>query len=351
MKLLNLFDYEKAAAEKMHAPNYAYYAGGVAENITLTDNRRAFEQLKLRPKVLRNVSQISTTTTIMGIPCSMPVMIAPAAMHTLAHPEGEMGMARAAKEADVIQILSTMSTYSVDDVASVGHNLWFQLYVFRERAVTEMLVKRAEAAGCQALVVTVDVPMLGLRENLIRANFTTPDVPFPNFTLPEAESASQQLLHHASATFDPSLTWKDIEWLASLTTMPLWVKGILRGDDAQAAVDHGVAGIMVSNHGGRQLDTAVATIDVLPEIIAAVDGRCEVIIDSGIRRGTDIIKALALGAKAVMLGRPPLWGLAVNGQAGVSDVLQMIRHELINGMAQCGCASLTDIDESLVVKQ
>ncbi|MCB0035760.1 MAG: alpha-hydroxy-acid oxidizing protein, partial [Anaerolineales bacterium] len=153
MKLLNLFDYEKAAAEKMHAPYNAYYAGGVAENITLTDNRRAFEQIKLRPKMLRNVSEVSTETTIMGVPSAMPVMIAPAAMHTLAHPEGEMGMARAAKEAGVIQILSTMSTYAVDEVAAVGHNLWFQLYVFRERAVTEMLVKRAEAAGCQALVV------------------------------------------------------------------------------------------------------------------------------------------------------------------------------------------------------
>lgn len=349
MKLLNLFDYEKAAAGVMHPPSYAYYAGGVAENITRTENRRAFERIMLRPKMLRDVSQIDTSTTIMGIDSSMPVMIAPAAMHTLAHPDGEMGMARAAKEAGIIQVLSTMSTFSVDEVASVGHNLWFQLYVFREREITEMLVKRAEAAGCQALVVTLDVPTPGLRENLIRAGFSTPNMPFPNFTIPD-ESASHQLFHHASATFAPSLTWKDIDWLASLTSMPVWVKGILRGDDAQAAVDHGVVGIVVSNHGGRQLDTAIPTIEALPEIVEAVNGRCELILDSGVRRGTDIIKALALGAKGVMLGRPPLWGLAVNGQAGAADVLQMMRNELENGMAQCGCPTLADIEGSLVVR-
>ncbi|MEM7803171.1 MAG: alpha-hydroxy acid oxidase [Chloroflexota bacterium] len=347
--LLNLYDYKAAAAEKMDPPAYAYYAGGVAENIARDGNRQAFDQLRLRPKMLRNVSQISTECEIMGIKTEAPIMIAPAAMHKLAHPDGEMGTARAAQRAGIIQVLSTMSTVSVEDVARVGHNLWFQLYVFRDRAISEQIVARAEASGAQALVVTLDVPTPGLRENLIRAGFTsTSQYDFPNFAS-ETSSKDGRVMHHAANTFDPSLSWKDIEWLASLTRLPIWVKGILRGDDAIMALDHGVKGIMVSNHGGRQLDTAIAPIDALPEVAAAVDGRCELIIDGGIRRGTDIIKAIALGAKAVMIGRPPLWGLAVDGEEGAYNVLKLLIDELENGMMQCGCPRLSDIGRDLVV--
>ena len=210
------------------------------------------------------------------------------------------------------------------------------------------MVARAEAAGAKALAVTVDVPALGLRENLVRVGFSgAPQHGFPNFAR-EGE-AVEDFAHHAANNFDPSLSWKDIDWLASKTRLPIWIKGVLRGDDAAVALDHGVEGIMVSNHGGRQLDTAIAPIDALPDVVEAVDGRCEVLVDGGVRRGTDVIKALARGARAVMLGRPVLWGLAVNGEEGVADVLEKLRLELENGMMQCGCRTLEDIGPDLVV--
>ncbi|ANM30220.1 hypothetical protein ABI59_12480 [Acidobacteria bacterium Mor1] len=346
-QLLNLFDYELEAAERMEPAYHAYYAGGVAENLARDDSRAAFERLRLRPRVLRDVSSVSTECTVMGTRCDSPMMIAPAAMHKLAHPEGEMATARAAKRAGVIQILSTMSNSAVEEVAAVGHPLWFQLYVFRDRAISEDVVARAEAAGCQALVLTVDVPALGLRENLARAGFEgAPHLDFPNFSGP---GAGGDVVHHAAHTFDPGLSWKDVDWLASKTRLPIWLKGILRGDDAAIGLEHGAKGIMVSSHGGRQLDTAIAPVDALPEVVEAVDGRCEVLVDGGVRRGTDVIKALARGARAVMLGRPPLWGLAVDGEDGVADVFEKLRFELENGMMQCGCRTLKDIGPDLVV--
>jgi 4-hydroxymandelate oxidase len=199
------------------------------------------------------------------------------------------------------------------------------------------------------LVLTVDVPVQGLRENLVRANFATPpDLPFPNLVEPDQTLSVSELVATVAANFDPALTWADLDWLKSITALPIWVKGILRADDAHQAVEAGVAGIMVSNHGGRQLDTAIASIEALPGVVEAVAGQVDVLVDGGVRRGTDVIKALALGAKAVLLGRPPLWGLVVNGEAGARHVLELLRDELKNGMAQCGCPTLADIGPDLV---
>lgn len=349
MNPLNLFDYEKAAADAMPAAYYEYFAGGVADNITRNANRIAFDNLRLRPRVMRDVSNLSLETQVNGTTLAAPIMLSPASTQKLAHPDGELGLARAAKRLGLIQVLSTMSNCSVEEVVAVGHPVWFQLYLFRDRAWSERIVARAVAAGTQALVVTVDVPALGLRENLTRANFESPDeLTYPNLVEPGDTTTYANVLASAAANFDPALTWDDIGWLRTLTDLPIWVKGILRADDAQRAVDAGVSGIIVSNHGGRQLDTAIATIDALPEIAQAVGDQVELLMDGGVRRGSDVLKALALGAKAILLGRPPLMGMAVNGEAGATHVLELLRDELANVMMQCGCATIEDIESDLI---
>jgi len=336
----------------MSAPSYAYYAGGVADNLTLRDNRAAFERLRLRPHVLVGVENVSLATTVQGQAVSMPILIAPAGHNKIAHADGELAVARAAKEAGTIQILSTMSDTVVEEVAAVGGSTWFQLYVARERQYSERLIERAEAAGCEALVLTVDVPVPGLRENLIRTGFRPSALP-PHLDpekFSQTDNNTNTFRGLANNYLDPSLTWDDVHWLKSVTKLPLWLKGILRGDDARRVVDCGVTGIIVSNHGGRQLDTAIAGIDALPDVVQAVEGQCEVLVDGGIRRGTDIVKALALGAKAVLVGRPPLWGLAVEGQTGVTNILNILRHELETAMALCGCPSIKDVAPDLIFR-
>jgi 4-hydroxymandelate oxidase len=349
MSLLNIYDYEKAAAEKMPDTFHEYYAGGVADNLTLHENRAAFDRIKLLPRIFRNVSQISLETMIGGEKRPSPFLIAPAAMHKLGHPAGELATARAAASFGMPQILSTLSSVAVEEITAVGHPVWFQLYIFRDRGWSAEIVQRAVDAGCQALIVTVDVPVQGLRENLQRINFAIPtEIPLPNLNRPGVQQDATSLLHLVNANFDPGLTWRDIAWLRNLTDLPLWVKGILRADDAQRAVQAGVDGIIVSNHGGRQLDTAVTPIEALPAIAQAVGDQIELILDGGIRRGTDVLKALALGATGVSLGRAPLWGLAVNGEAGVHHVLQIVHDELRNVMAQCGCTAVSDLTPDLI---
>jgi len=349
MNLLNIYDYEQAAAETMPRPYHEYYAGGVADNLTLQENRAAFDRLKLLPRIFRDVSQVSLETEIMGMKRPSPFLIAPAAMHKLGHPDGELATARAAAGFGMPQILSTLSSVAVEEVMAVGHPVWFQLYIFRDRGWSAEIVQRAMAAGCQALVVTVDVPVQGLRENLRRINFNIPvDMPLPNLTRPGVSQDTDSLLELVDENFDPGLTWQDIDWLRSLTDLPIWVKGILRADDAQRAADTGVNRIMVSNHGGRQLDTAVTPIEALPAIKTAVGDQIELILDGGIRRGSDALKALALGANGVALGRAPLWGLAVNGAAGVQHVLQILHDELRNVMAQCGCTTIAELTPDLI---
>ena len=353
-EFLNLSEYERLAAERLPAMTYDYFAGGANDELTLRENRAAFERIRLRPHVLVDVSERDSSTEVLGRRHPLPLLVAPMAFARLAHPEGELAIARAASAAGMTMTLSTLATATLEDVAAAaGAPLWFQLYVFRDRGITRSLAERAEAAGYEALVVTVDAPLAGQRERDVRNRFALPEGLFAeNLASDESRSlpagADTGLAGYIASQFEQSLTWADIEWLRSITRLPLLVKGILRGDDAALAVEHGAAGVIVSNHGGRQLDTAVATIDALPEVSAAIDGRAEVLMDGGVRRGTDILKAIALGARAVLLGRPLLWGLAVDGEAGALQVLNTLSREFDLAMALCGCASVEAIDEGLL---
>lgn len=333
-----------------------YYTGGAWDEVTLRDNREAFERFKLSPRMLVDVSRRDLSTQILGQSVRMPILIAPTAFQCLAHPEGEVATRRAAAEMGVAMVLSTMSTKSLEEVASVPMPTpqWFQLYIHHNRTLTRALVERAEAAGFSALCLTVDAQLAGCREKSRRNPFILPSemqlanlVTMRGREIP-ARVEESRLLTYFTQQLDQSLTWQDLEWLQSITTLPVIVKGILRGDDALRAVEHGAKAVIVSNHGGRQLDGAIATIDALSEVVAAVGDKAEVFVDGGIRRGTDVLKALSLGAKAVLLGRPVLWGLAVGGQAGVHHVLELLRDELNLAMALSGCATLQDIDSTLV---
>ena len=356
-KPINIFEYESLAPKYLSQMALDYYASGAWDEVTLRDNRTAYEKYKLRPRMLVDVSQRNLSTKILGQLMKMPILIAPMAFQCLAHPEGELATARVAADHGITMVLSTMSTKSLEDVAlatNVPQSLWFQLYVHRDRFLTRTLVERAEAAGYQALCLTVDAPVLGVRERDRRNQFTLPSglelanlTSMANLEIPETEEESG-LFAYVANQFDPALTWQDLEWLQSLTSLPVIVKGILRGDDAVRAVEHGAKGIIVSNHGGRQLDGAIATIDALPEVVAAVGNKVDVLMDAGIRRGTDILKALALGAKAVLIGRPVLWALAVNGETGVHHLLELLRNGLDVAMALSGCAKVENINPSLV---
>jgi 4-hydroxymandelate oxidase len=283
---------------------------------------------------------------------AFPILLAPTADQKLSHPEGELATARGAGEANATMVLSTMSTVSLEDVAAAATQpLWFQLYVQPDRELTRRLVGRAEAAGYQALVLTVDAPVLGPRYRELRANFNLPPgMERANLrgqtTATGAQRATEQSIF--SATLDPSLTWKDIDWLRSITKLPVLLKGIQNPIDAERAVSSGVAGIIVSNHGARNLDTAPATIDELPEVMAKVGNKLPVLIDGGIRRGTDVLKAIALGATAVLIGRPYVYGLAVDGARGVTRVVNILRREFEIAMALCGRTSIAEIDASVI---
>jgi len=355
-KPINLLEYETLAAQHLSQMALDYYVSGAGDEITLRDNRAAFDRYKLRPRMLVDVSQRNLSTTILGESLELPILIAPMAFQCLAHPEGELATAKAAKELGTTMVLSTLATKSLEAVANVGSLRWFQLYVHRDRALTKALVERAYQAGFQAICLTLDAPVLGKREKDTRNQFVLPPgMELANLTtmtdlaIPFT-SGESGLFAYFLAQLNPALTWSDLAWLRSLSPLPLVVKGILRGDDALRAVECGAKVVIVSNHGGRQLDGAIATIDALSEVVAAVGDKAEVLVDGGIRRGTDVLKALALGAKAVLLGRPVLWGLAVGGQTGVQQVLELLRDELDLAMALSGCATLKDIDQSLVVR-
>lgn len=355
MELINVFDFEEAARAKLPAMVFDYYAGGAQDEVTLRANRAAFERTCLRYRVLVDVSQRDLATTVLGQRVAMPILIAPTAFHGLAHPEGEVATARAAAKAGTILVLSTFSNAPLEDVVGAAPGaVWFQLYVYRDRGASQALVERAEAAGCTALVLTVDAPLLGRRERDIRQRFHLPEGLVASNLLaagyghvPAAGSGSG-LARYITSLLDASLSWRDLEWLRGITRLPLLVKGIVRSDDAVRALEHGAAGVIVSNHGGRQLDTAPATLDVLPTIAEAVGNRTEVLVDGGIRRGSDVVKALALGARAVLAGRPILWGLAVDGENGVFQVLSILREELDLAMGLCGCPTVRDITRTLI---
>jgi 4-hydroxymandelate oxidase len=352
---LNLHEYEAAARATLSPMAWDYVAGGSGDEVTLRGNREAFDRWRLLPRVLRGLRQVSTATTVLGQDVSQPVLIAPSGRHRLCHDEGERATARAARAAGTIYTMSTATTFNIEEVAPEAGPWWFQLYVYRDRGFTGELVTRAAAAGASALVVTVDVPIRGRREAEERTRFAMPPgvttslLAVPEGTPVLAASNSNSVAAEINAVFDPTLNWDDLDWLASLSSLPILLKGILHPADAARAVEYGARAVIVSNHGGRQLDSAVAALDALPAVVEAVAGRAEVLIDGGVRRGTDILKALALGARAVLIGRPIHWGLAVGGEEGVRHVLELLGAELALDLMLCGAASPSEVDRSLIV--
>jgi 4-hydroxymandelate oxidase len=349
---LTLRDFERAARRALTPMAWDYYRSGADAERTLRANLRAWREWEIHYRVLVDVSQRETATTVLGTPVSMPVLVAPTAYHKLAHPEGELATARAVAAAGTIYTLSTLSTTTLEDVAKVSDGpRWFQLYVHKDRDLTCSLVARAEAAGYRAIMLTVDTPVLGRRIRDVRNGFGLPEgMVMANLVDASmgAEMSSSALARYIASRHDASLTWADLAWLRGLTKLPLIVKGIVRPDDARRAVDAGASAVAISNHGARQLDGSPATLTVLPRVVEAVGGSVPVLIDGGVRWGTDVIKAVALGASAVMIGRPVLWGLAAGGEAGVGRVLDILREELSTAMALSGCSSLASIDRDLV---
>lgn len=360
MEPVNIFDFERLARERLSPMAWDYYASGAHDEITVADNHEAFRRIRLAYRVLMDVSRRSTATTVSGHDIDLPVLVAPTAFHRLAHDDGEAATARAAGRAGTIMVLSTLSNVPVEDVVrSATGPVWFQLYVYRDRGATEALVRRVEAAGAEALMLTVDAPLLGTRERDVRNRFHLPDDLSVANLLPEGrgygdlprQDGESGLAAYFASLLDPSLSWKDVEWLRSITRLPLWVKGLVRADDAVRAAEHGASGIVVSNHGGRQLDTSLPTIEALPNVTDALDAagsNVEVMLDGGVRRGTDVLKALALGARAVMVGRPVLWGLAVDGEDGVAAVLDLLRREVNLALALAGCPTPAHVTRDLV---
>lgn len=351
----NLLELEDLARGKVPRPSFDYIAGGADDEVCLRRNREAYGNWALRPRVLVDVSKRDTSTTVLGQRVSMPILVAPTAFHGLVHPEGEVGTARGAAAAGTLIVVSMVATKTLEDVAlAIAAPRWFQLYMWKDRELTAELVRRATKAGYRAICLTVDTPVLGRRERDERNAFTLPpELGIANVRpagldrIPVSEGGSA-FAKYVEEQFDPSATWRDIEWLRSLTSLPIVVKGIMTAEDASLAVDHGVSGLIVSNHGGRQLDSALGTLDALPDIVDAVRGRTEIYMDGGIRRGTDVLMALALGAKAVLVGRPILWGLALGGADGVRAVLEHLRTEFDAAMALCGRSHVSQIDRDLV---
>lgn len=355
MSPLNVSALEELASRRIDRAAWDYYRSGADDELALARNRRAWEDIELHYRVLVDVSQRTTHATILGQDLSMPVLAAPTAFHRLAHRDGELATARGVGAAGTGMILSTLSNTPIEDVvAAASGPVWFQLYVYRDRAATKALVERAVAAGVQALVLTVDAPLLGRRERDVRNAFSLPSglsvenmLPEGYGLLPDAPLDSGLAAYFASM-LDPSLSWPDLDWLASLTDLPVLVKGVVRPDDAARALDHGAAGIVVSNHGGRQLDASPATATVLPRIVDRVGEAATILVDGGIRRGSDVLKALALGADGVLVGRPVLWGLGWDGADGVERMFGMLRDELDLAMALCGCPRIQAIGRDLV---
>jgi isopentenyl diphosphate isomerase/L-lactate dehydrogenase-like FMN-dependent dehydrogenase len=339
MQPINLREYERLAESRLDAEVWSYYAGGAEDEVTLRANESDFDRFRLRPRVLADVTSIELSTTVMGEPVSMPVLVAPMAGQGMAHAEGECATARAAAAAGTIMAASSSATCSLRQIAeSCPGARWFQLYV-RYWDEAERLVKEAESVGYSALVLTADLPRMGNRERDVRSGFKlSRGFHVPNY------------LDRQEGFQLPSLTWKSLERIRAWSSLPLVLKGIHTGEDAAIAVEHGVDAMVVSNHGGRQLDGAVSAIEALPEAVEAVRGRCEVYMDGGIRRGTHVLKALALGARAVFVGRPILWGLAVDGESGVRHVLEILKCELERAMALAGCPDLSSVSNSHIMR-
>lgn len=344
--LLDLHDAELQAEQSLDPGTFAFIAAGAGDELTRRRNRAAFTRWCLLPQALKDVCTVRTGTEVLGRPISMPVLVAPMGLQRIAHHEGECAMARGVASAGTIMCVSTVSTRSPAEIASTGVPRWFQLYAFADRAITEDLIAQARESGYEALIVTVDGAAIGRRERALRAGFSFG----PEITIP---SCGRALGLPAGADpvalggmLDRSLTWDGLERLAAGAGLPLVVKGILSSADAALACEHGAAAVVVSNHGGRQLDGTPATLDMLPAVVEAVAGRAEVLIDGGVRRGTDVLIALALGAGAVLIGRPAYWGLAVDGAEGVHAVLQLLQAEIEQALTLLGCAGPQEVSRA-----
>jgi 4-hydroxymandelate oxidase len=354
---LNLHEYETAARELLPPMVFDFIAGGSADEVTLRANRSAYDRWHFIPRVMRGVDSADTQIAILGQSIASPVIVAPTSLHRLASPEGELATARAAKRSGTIYTVSTAASLPLEEIALEAGPWWFQCYVFVDRGLTAELVQRAVAAGASAIVMTVDLSRFGRREADERNGFALPDgVSMPNMRQGAAKPVlidpnPSNLLPTIAGAFDPALTWADLEWLVQLAGVPVLAKGVLHPDDAALAFEHGAAGVVVSNHGGRQLDGSIATLDALPAIAEACGGRGEILLDGGVRRGTDVLRALALGARAVMIGRPVLWGLAVGGEAGAQHVLDHLRAEIESDLMLCGLKSLEEVTGDLVVQR
>ena len=350
VEAVSLSDFESIARERIPRMAYEYISGGAADEITLRWNRESFDRIRLRPRILVDVSNLDTRVTLFGQEMPFPILLAPTAYHRLLHPEGELATVKGAGAAGATLIASMLATTTIDEMAKAATRpLWFQTYILKDRGFTRDLVQRAEGAGCKALCVTVDSPVVGVRNRDQRARFALP---------PEMERANLKGLMRPGGNLRPpegdiytpildaSMVWKEIDWLRSFARAPVLLKGVLNPDDADRAVKAGAAGIIVSNHGARNLDTVPATIDALPEVVDKVAGRIPILMDSGVRRGTDVLKALAMGATATLIGRPYLYGLGVAGSEGVRRIVNILHTEFKIAMALAGRPSLRDIDRS-----
>jgi isopentenyl diphosphate isomerase/L-lactate dehydrogenase-like FMN-dependent dehydrogenase len=347
---INVADFERAAAEKLDAGVAGYFFGGACDEVTLGENVARWRQWRLRPRVMTGHGEWDTRAEVLGGEVSMPILVAPVAYQRLVDEEGEVAMARAAAAAGTVMCLSTLASTRPSEVAAAapGGRRWFQLYAFRDKGVTRALTDEAVGSGFEAIVVTVDAPRGGRRERDLRTGFRIPE----GLGVPSVQAALGSdraiTIEETFALMEPALSWKDLEALASECGIPVLVKGVLTGEDALLAVEHGAAGVVVSNHGGRQLDCALSTADALPEVVDAIRGRGAVLVDGGIRRGTDVAIALSLGADAVLVGRPALWGLAVAGEAGARRVLELLRDEFELTLALCGCRSPAELTQAHV---
>ena len=347
---INLYDYEARAKLVLPHNNWEFIEAGSMDEFTTRRNRSAFEDLKLRPRFLRDVQERKISTTVLGQEISMPVMVAPAGSHMLAHPDGEVATAQGAGRSDTLMMLSTSSNYSMEEVSEAATGpLWFQLY-HRGYSFTEMLVHRAEEAGFKAIVLTIDTPVASPKERDLRNRYKR-EHDLGNFRGMDADRSvisGTDETEGWDVSYAPPITWRELEWLRGLTSLPLVLKGVRTSEDAYEAVEHGVDGLLVSTHGGRQLDMTMGAIEMVPEVVEAARGRAEVYVDSGVRRGSDVIKALALGAKAVAIGRPLFWGLAIDGANGVHGVLELLREEVDRAMAFTGQSDVNALEPGVI---